>query len=288
MGYGKSYPRSGCWNIADRSPTSVNFSSGYGTCLGRSGYARTFSGTSNVEVRSIEDLCKQRGYNREGNDDVEIEAKITLLPKRGFKRLFAGKFDLDIGSKLSYPYFKKVLPGTIIEGHVCYSFKDNGACALTVVKKPERLKIKSKGSEEVTNVKGIKIIKRTERHVDYPKDDARLDEYARDYAHNYLNISRNSIRRSGEFIKSARDIFLFNENNGRVFVVGSAECESPGRTNLRQLEIEYYGRINGFESKPGELYDEIRSIAASMLVNLKEKGYESKSSIETKFDWLTR
>ena len=91
----------------------------------------------------------------------------------------------------------------------------------------------------------------------------------------------------GSFSKQSKESFVFNPTSGRIFVIATNICTIDKNPNkLYQLEVEYYGQINGFSSIR-DVEGDLAELTKGILKNIPV-GFIGKSTGLTKFDWLTQ
>jgi len=225
-------------------------------------------------------LCSKSGYNREDLENTELESKIDILSKKG---LF-GTIKITLGEELSFPvpYSKDKILEASKSIHKCYAFiGDELTLAFTQVDKNNQTKIKVKDYPEYIENNGITLIKRVEKHENL--SELEITKYISDKA-----ISSNlPLEYIGSFSKESKEAFVFNPTSGRIFVVSTNICEINSNSNkLHQLEIEYYGQINGFSTSK-KVYEDMAYLVGGILENLSKR-YVCKNSTLTKFEWLVK
>lgn len=264
----------------DNGPSSA--SGGYGDAYS---CAPTKRGQGPCES-AVERLCHEYGYGREEWECFELESKITVAMPRGISAIWKPRPNLSLGESLRYPepYSLDKVLAVSEASHSCYAFcNEPPACAFTKVARNDGTKMKVKGVPEYVCVGDIMVIKREESHAAFCND-RQISEYISDFARK----SRRPIALVGSFDKKSKEAFIYNPASGRVFVAATNICEHrPSGRSLCQLEVEYYGLINGFVPC-GTPFDEIAALIGSMLTCLGSRGYHAVNSTETKFDWLMR
>lgn len=252
------------------------------------GYGNTYSEQEEKEKISqkqslVGRLCNQFGYNREYLENVELEAKLSLaIPKdRNWKEL------LLMGEQLALPnpYARDKILSASSSDNICYAFVNSSSktleYAFTEVETRDKTKLKIKEDSRISEKSGIYLLRRKEKHI-Y----AKRDEITAIIA-NLVRKSALPIEFIGKFYKIAKESFAFNPASGRIFVLSTGLC---GRTDdfisysLYQLEIEYYGQVNGNKATK-TIEDEIVALTSGVLKEVPRK-YGAKSSALTKLEWL--
>jgi len=270
---------------------------GYGNIVvgyGNIGYGNTYSRTPKEEEKPkkdkpekdnsesvIETLCNEAGYTRENLEGTELEAKIDIESRRGlaFKEMPPLWGEIDFPAPYS---LDKILGGSEAI-HECYGYISGKGIvteAFTKVRKGGKTKIKIKGKTTYLNEKGIFILRRDEEHkmdmtsqeiMTFIAKEARTHDLPLEYI--------------GSFHKKSEEAFVFNPVSGRIFVLAKNMCTSESRKSLYQLEVEYYGRINGYK-KSGDIREEAAFLAQAMIKDVSRLGYTGKTSKLTKFEWM--
>jgi len=232
----------------------------------------------------VSSLCDEAGYNREGLDNIELEAKIDLEPCGLIRK---SKIRMTLGEELTFPK-PYSLDNVLAESesiHYCYAFVSGSKLvpAFTKVTKGERTKIKIKGETEQVERQGVIFLKRTEKHLEELSPLGVNKEIA--------EIARKSqmpLKYVGDFLKRSKEAFVFNPTSGRVFVISTNLCEAQGKNRLYQLETEYYGQVNGFSSWE-DVYEEMARLTKAILTNgLPRLNYSGRNSTLSKFEWLIK
>jgi hypothetical protein len=242
---------------------------GYGSYLSNE---KASQGDSLVSI-----LSDKSGYARENFGEYELEVKIDIVSEP----------PLTLGEKLDYksPYVKDKILEDSISLRNCYAFIDKTsgqmAQAFTKIIRGSDIKFKLKEKTEYLEKKEIIMLKRKEKNlvnltgehalqiIDSMFIEARKNNSYLDYI--------------GEFQKQNKEIFIFNQVSGRIFVVETNICKAESN-KLFQLEIEYYGKINGFPNinSPEE---DMADLAGIVMENSNKK-YSFKNSTLTKFEWV--
>jgi len=232
-------------------------------------------------------LCHEAGYKREGLENTELESKIDLSYSRWFKWFKNGTI-LTLGEDLEFPepYSKDKILESSKANHSCYAFVDrqkrNLRHAFTKIERGGKVKIKIKGEKQQIRKENIIILKRDEKHL---KDLSGIE--VTKYISEIARQSNLPLKYIGSFLKQSKEAFVFNPTSGRIFVVATNICYIEKNPNqLYQLEVEYYGQINGFCSLKS-VDDELVKLVGGILQNLP-RGYTGKTSELTKFDWLVQ
>jgi len=254
------------------------------------GYGNTYSrkaGQQTKEEISEKDslvscLCNNSGYNREDLENVELEAKINLsYPSRKTDILLT--FGEDLGFPEPYSV-DRILPNSEAR-HSCYAFidrKNRLQYAFTKIERDGKVKIKIKEKTKQIDKEGIILLRKAEKRLE--------DLSAMEVNKHIAKIARQSklpLEYIGSFSKQSKEAFVFNPTSGRIFVVATNFCSIQSNPHyLFQLEVEYYGQINGFSSVRG-VDEELARLVRGVVNNFPE-GYSGNSSALTKFDWLVR
>jgi hypothetical protein len=258
-------------------------------------------------------LCDEAGYNRENLEDIELEAKIDLDYFGHRTRLNR----LRLGEELEFPepYSRDKILKASKAIHSCYAFvKGPGDFeqAFTKIQRQEYKKIKIKPSTEYIQKQGVVLLKRPEQNLE---NLSQID--INKYISEISKKSKSPLKYIGSFNKQSKEAFVFNPTSGRIFVIATNVCnletkeKTPkireyfkifqnimqdfkqrhkknrqefSQSTLYQLEIEYYGQINGFsalDSVENEL-----SILVKNTIQSIPKNYKPRSSRLTKFEWL--
>lgn len=224
-------------------------------------------------------LCNDAGYSREEFKDTELESKIDISCSKGTSPV------LTLGESLEFvePYSRDKILVSSKSIHSCYAFTDKNKGllpAFTKVEKEGQIKIKIKEEMQQINKKGIILLRRDEKHL--------MNLNALEVNKEISQIARKSnlpLQYVGKFCKQDKEAFVFNPTSGRIFVVSTNLCDMELNQNtLYQLEIEYYGKINGFLTA-GAVEEEMAELTRSVLKYLP-KEYSGKNSTKTKFEWL--
>lgn len=233
----------------------------------------------------VEKFCKRLGYNRESFKDMELEIKLNLSRPR--PALFYGNQDLYLGEELSFPSpycLDKILP-TSQATHNCYAFVDTRKrtleSAFTEVDDITRIKLKCKSETQIYEKSGIYLLKRKEQHIPIKSNSEMIVSISSLVKNNKLPVEF-----IGGFEKRAKECFIFNPTSGRIFVISTGICQrvTHKKDILDQLEIEYYGQVNSYNSKIN-VSDEMISLASKILNGLPS-GYSAKPTTLTKIGWL--
>ncbi|MGV8087074.1 MAG: hypothetical protein ACP5N1_05585 [Candidatus Woesearchaeota archaeon] len=239
--------------------------------------------TSDSTKTLVEILCKEYGYNREGYDNYELEVKFDIQ-NPNTKRFF------DITDKIIVPtpyIMDKILPESS-STHSCYAYmKNSPELAFTQVNKHNNsssgysMKLKIKGKEEYESVENIIILKRSEKHIENATGNQAIDMIKEMYTDKNVPIAY-----IGSFEKNSKEFFIYDNNNGRIFVVALNICKS-GQKNLVQAELEYYGRVNILTKvRTEEVFTEMSKLSKILIEQMANTEYIITNSIITKFDWL--
>jgi hypothetical protein len=258
-------------------------------------------------------LCDEAGYNREDLEDIELEAKIDLDYFAHRKRLNR----LRLGEELEFPepYSRDKILKVSKAIHSCYAFvkaQGNFEHAFTKVQREQYKKIKVKKETEYIIKRGIVLLKRPEKNLE---NLSQID--INKYISEISKKSNSPIQYIGSFNKQSKEAFVFNPTSGRIFVIATNICNievkektpktkeyfkrfeqiiydvlsqrKPAREEfsqsiLYQLEIEYYGQINGF-SAIDDVEDELINLVKNTIESIP-KNYKPRSSRLTKFEWL--
>jgi hypothetical protein len=232
----------------------------------------------------VSSLCNEAGYNREGLDNIELESKIDLEPCGLIRK---SKIRMTLGEELTFPepYSLDNILEESKSTHYCYAFISGRKLvpAFTKVTKGERTKIKIKGKTERVERQGVILLKRTEKH---------LEELAPlDVNKEIAEIARKNqmpLKYVGDFLKRSKEAFVFNPTSGRVFVIATNLCGAQNKNQLYQLEIEYYGQVNGFSSWE-DVYEEMAGLTKAILKDgLPRLNYSGRNSTLSKFEWLVK
>ncbi|GEM_PF-5040751 len=226
-------------------------------------------------------LSKESGYNREGFDNVELEVKLDL----SFGCLFWRRYKLRLGEEISLiePYSKDKVLESRETFHSCYGFigeKIEEAFIVVNDKDSKKIKIKSKPYYIKNN--RVIIIKRDQ------KDLSNLTSVEiNSYISKIARESNKPLEFIGGFEKQSKELFVFNPTSGRVFVLSTNICKkNSSLERLCQMEIEYYGQINGFVAYR-DVYNDLATLTNGLLKNLSSR-YTAKVSTLTKFDWIVQ
>ncbi len=232
----------------------------------------------------IEALCNEAGYKRENLEGIELESKIDIEPRRRWFDL-AKSVPLSLGEKINFPApysLDKVLD--ISDAfHECYGFVGESIVeAFTKVTKQGETKIKIKSETEYLTREGISLLKRREEHKKNMSSQELVSFIAQE-----ARKSKVPLKYVGSFQKQSKEAFVFNPISGRIFVVATNLCKAnlEDRGPLYQLELEYYGQINGY-THPDNIIEEMVLLTQSMINASSRLGYSGRSTKLTKFDWL--
>ena len=231
-------------------------------------------------INLVESLCKDAGYNREELEGIELESKINIFPG-WFKRM-----PLTFGERINLPepYSRDDVLPVSDSVHSVYAFYDGSEeryfPAFTKVTARGKTKIKVKGDVEEIEQNEIILLKRSEKHLE-DLSPLEVNRHIADIARE----NKFSLEYLGSFNKQSKEAFVFNPTSGRIFVVATNVCGIENCFGkLNQLEIEYYGQVNGFSSS-SSVCDELSGLVSNILGNFPKR-YSGKSSNLTKFDWL--
>jgi hypothetical protein len=227
-------------------------------------------------------LCFESGYNRENLEKIELESKLDIDAKKLF--FFSRKPSIVFGEKLKFPapYSIDNILGITEAIHECYGFvSDKTTEAFTKVTKEGKTKIKIKSNTKYITENRIIILMRDEEQKE--------NLSAKDIARFIVNEARSSnltLKYIGSFNKTSKEAFIFNPISGRIFVMATNICSTTLRkTALYQLEVEYYGRINGYKNSTSAI-DELSILTQLAITDASRLGYICRTSKKTKFDWL--
>lgn len=238
----------------------------------------------------VQELCSKVGYNRESFQNIEVESKLNF--NRGPDGCLASEFLLHEVKEINFPQpYMSDLEISIEEPskHDCYVFTDylNKEIypAFTAVGNRKGTKIKIKKNEKVSD-RGIfrmkYIIQREEQHIPCNSEE--------DLSKAIPTIEEGCslpIDFLGSFQKRSREQFLFNYISGRIFVIsnGVAYVYPDNEHFLRQIEIEYYGRINGYSPMKKDVEDELFDLT-DFLSKFFQNTFTAKPTKLTKLEWL--
>ncbi len=241
----------------------------------------------------IEALCNELGYNRGNLEGIELESKIDIQSK--YRRFnIVKRMPLSLGEKINFPVPYSL--DYVLEAgnafHECYGFvEDSVVEAFTKVTKQSRTKIKIKGKTEYLNHDGIILLKRAEEH----KKGMTAQDIVSFIAQEAKKVNA-PLKYVGSFQKQSKEAFVFNPISGRIFVVATNICKTEylnhdgiillKRASLYQLELEYYGQINGYNHS-NDIVGEMVLLTNAMINDSFRLGYSAKATKLTKFDWLT-
>ncbi len=229
-------------------------------------------------------LCNNAGYNKENLEGIELEAKIDLSYYHLFKR---GDIKISIGEelKIQEPYSQDKILEKRISTHHFYGFlkDDDLEYAFSKTSILGKDKIKLKGDLEYIEHDGIIFIKRSEKHLN---DLSPLE--INQFISKQAQKSKRLLKYVGALLRETKEVFIFNPVSGRIFVITTGICKTElNKDKLYQLELEYYGQINGFNISDN-IYDDMSVLANGILKDLPNHGYLGKPSKVTKFDWLVQ
>lgn len=232
----------------------------------------------------IEALCNEAGYNRECFETTELESKLDVELRK--QVAFLKKPSITLGEELLFPapYSLEKVLGVTEATHECYGFvSEKTIDAFTKVTTDGKIKIKIKSIVEYHTENGIIILKRDEKHKEnLTPSDITL------FIANEARLSNAILKYIGSFNKTSKEAFIFNPVTGRIFVIATNICTcNTGEDILYQLELEYYGRINGYKNS-STVFVELASLTQCAINDASRLGYVCKNSTTTKFDWLVR
>ncbi len=261
-------------------------------------------------------LCNEAGYNRENLEDIELEAKIDL-------DYFGHRTKLNrlrLGEELEFPepYSRDKILKASKAVHSCYAFvksPGNFEQAFTKIQRQEYKKIKIKPSTEYIQKQGVILLKRPEQNLE---NLSQLD--INKHISEVSKKSNSPLQYIGSFNKQSKEAFVFNPTSGRIFVIATNICNMKNgkdktpkirgylkrfqdmieniaykrqkqetrqefsQSILYQLEMEYYGQVNGF-SALDSVENELSILVKDTMGNIP-KNYKPRSSKLTKFEWL--
>ena len=230
-------------------------------------------------------LCKDVGYNKEDLDGIELEAKIDLIYKNLFKR---NNFEIIIGERLHIPepYSQDRILDKRASTHHFYGFlNENGKLDYAFSKNSmdNGNKIKLKKNLEYIEYNGIIFTKRLEQHLNNLSP-LEINQFISKQAQE----SKKPLKYVGALLRETKEVFIFNPTSGRIFVITTGICSTElNKNKFYQLELEYYGQVNGFKTSEN-IYDDMYFLANRLLKDLPNHGYLGKPSRITKFDWLVQ
>lgn len=241
----------------------------------------------------VRELCKKTGYNRESFENIEVETKLDIIGERdlipihfGRGRLNSDNLALTEAEDIEFPIpYRRdiILPLSPISRHGCYVFADYSkkeiSPAFTAVETQGNVKIKIKGKAIYRKIGENYIVKRTEQHLP-----CNSPEELRHAIYCIEKISNLPVEYVGSFKKRSKEHFLFNLSSGRIFVVSNGVV-STNNWYAGQIEVEYYGRINGYQSKEDTVNKEISYLTEHISKTLR-KERKIMPTHETKLEWL--
>jgi len=241
----------------------------------------------------VKELCKKAGYNRESFEDIEVEAKLDISGERELIPIHFGRRELNSDNlalteveniEFPIPYRRDIiLPLTPLSEHGCYVFADYSkreiSPAFTAVETHGNVKIKIKGKADYRQIGENYIIKRTEKHLP-----CNSPIELRQAIYCIEKVSDLPVEYVGSFKKRSKEQFLFNLSSGRIFVVSNGVV-STDNWYAGQIEVEYYGRINGYQTNEDTVDNEIIYLTDHISKNLG-KGRKTTPTHETKLEWL--
>lgn len=242
--------------------------------------------TQSVERSIVQKFTDEFGYNRESLDGIELEIKLNLnMPSSEEDKAELYR----VGEKLTlaHPYARdKILPISRSK-HYCYAFIDKSKktieSAFTEIENSNGTKLKLKQETEIYKKDKIYLIKRKEQHIPCKNKSELTLAIA-----NFIRNKDFPVEFVGQFAKETKECFTFNPVSGRIFVLSSGICQlikAEHENNfLYQLEVEYYGQINGYQAS-NDVKDEMFTLASGILKELPTK-YHAKPSALTKIGWL--
>jgi hypothetical protein len=240
------------------------------------------------EQSLVKKLVDCFGYNREHLTDIEIETKIDVSNIYSLSVISPSNEFLKIAERLEIPlpYVRDKILEASYNSHLFYARIDESKkkleSAFVEVKVGGSIrKLKLKGETKVLKKNGVYILERKEEHI--PMDDKDLiPAVAKIIRENPLPIIY-----AGIVHKYSKECFMFNPLSGRIFVLSSGFCKNEKSDNtLSQLEVEYYGQINGYQNKKSA-EEELIQLTHRVLKKFP-KHLHPRASKLTKLEWLIR
>lgn len=241
----------------------------------------------------VRELCKKAGYNRESFENIEVETKLNIIGERDLLPIhLRGKRNSDDLAlteaediEFPIPYRRDIiLPLTPISQHGCYVFADYSkreiSPAFTAVETHGNVKIKIKGKASYRKIGENYIIERAEQHLP-----CNSPEELRRAVYCIEKVSNLPVEYAGSFKKRSKEHFLFNLSSGRIFVVSNGVV-STDNWYAGQIEVEYYGRVNGYQSNEDTVDKEIVYLTEHISKTLERKERKTTPTHETKLEWL--
>ena len=246
------------------------------------GYGSTYEEASQ-EQSVVKKLVDEFGYSREHLEGIEIETKIDIYNR--FNKSSRHDF-LKTGEKIKVPvpYMKdKILKESYHPHHfyarIDQTHKTLESAFVEIMTGGSIKKLKLKGETKITKKNGIYLTKRDEEHISMSQTEL-IPTVAK-----IVRGSPFPIAYVGAIHKYSKECFMFNHLSGRIFVLSSGFCEEENtRNSLRQLEVEYYGQINGYQGEKSA-EDELIWLTHKVLKKIPKTLCPRPSKL-TKLEWL--
>ena len=252
------------------------------------GYGNIYSEKAQKEIKAntvVTALCDKRGYTREGFTGTELEAKINVTPKRNIIGI-TRSLNLSLGEQIRFPapyLLDNILDVSETVHEVYVSVSERVEEAFTVVKRTSGSKLKIKSNVQQYGPEDALILVRGEQH-ETENTTGQINELLVEK----LKTSPFPIKYLGSFCKKSKEAFIFNPVSGRIFVVATNVCTSNAvKSTLYQVELEYYGQVNGY-SYQDPVLDDMVALVRPMILDLPRLGYIGQSSTLTKGEWVMR
>jgi len=228
----------------------------------------------------FQQLIEKRGYHREidGKDyDVELETKLDLYPIGSRSGI-----ELSVCEEVPLPenYVRgRVLDKSEARADIYGTRRPAATHAFTVVYYEGKTKIKEKSESTYHEREDVTLIERIEMNIRNLNAE-QVTEYIRN-----ARQDNPSIELIGTFTRKNKEAFVWNRQTGRIFVVEAHHCVME-TCEHHQMEIEYFGRLNGLPEPKLDVYDDMARLAYGIRKNLSQIDYEGKQSLMTKFEWV--